>query len=435
MRRHLIIYAKRPLPGYAKTRLGADVGAEQAAGVYARLLYTYLLDLVHADLGVTVELSVASPADVPFFAVAFPELVVRPQVKGDLGQRMAASFAQAFAAGAKSVVLTGTDIPGLDGRIVRSAFETLETVTVVIGPARDGGYYLIGMRAPGVSLFEGVEWGSERVLAQTESLANVQGLAIARLPEMFDVDTVEDLERWQSTATDREKNGKRSNLKEQSRQQWINVMFVAVIVGVFAATAWYYFSMYDEFNRRNLEAFIGGFGPWAPLAYAAIYVISAPIPFLAPVLSAVGGLLFGIVWGTCLVLIVATGSAFVPFYMARRLGRDWVESKLEGKKLDKIYQQSAGSRGFVFVMLMRLIPVLPWEVQNYVVGLTKVSPLTFIAGTMLGIIPGSFSLVFLGAAATDPTSWQFVAAVALKIVTALIPVVAIYVRSRRSKGG
>lgn len=223
-------------------------------------------------------------------------------------------------------------------------------------------------------------------------------------------------------------------MKEQSRQQWINVMFVAVIVGVFAATAWYYFSMYDEFNRRNLEAFIGGFGPWAPLAYAAIYVISAPIPFLAPALSAVGGLLFGIVWGTCLVLIVATGSAFVPFYMARRLGRDWVESKLEGKKLDKIYQQSAGSRGFVFVMLMRLIPVLPWEVQNYVAGLTKVSPLTFIAGTMLGIIPGSFSLVFLGAAATDPTSWQFVAAVALKIVTALIPVVAIYVRSRRSKG-
>jgi uncharacterized membrane protein YdjX (TVP38/TMEM64 family) len=211
-------------------------------------------------------------------------------------------------------------------------------------------------------------------------------------------------------------------------------MFVAVIIGVLAATAWYYFSMYDEFNRRNLEAFIGGFGPWAPLAYAAIYVISAPIPFLAPVLSAVGGLLFGIVWGTCLVLIIATGSAFVPFYMARRLGRDWVESKLEGKKLDEIYQQSAGSRGFVFVMLLRLIPLLPWEVQNYVAGLTKVSPLTFIAGTMLGIIPGSFSLVFLGAAATDPTSWQFVAAVGLKIVTALIPVVAIYVRSRRSKG-
>jgi uncharacterized membrane protein YdjX (TVP38/TMEM64 family) len=222
-------------------------------------------------------------------------------------------------------------------------------------------------------------------------------------------------------------------LKKESKQQWVNILLVVVIFGVFAVTAWYYFSQYDEFNRDNLEAFIGGFGPWAPLAYAVIYIISAPIPFLAPVLTAAGGLLFGVVWGTLLVLVIATTSAFVPFFMARRLGRDWVESKLEGKKLDDIYQQSEGSKGFVFVMLMRLIPVLPWEVQNYVGGLTKVSPLIFAAGTVTGIIPGSFSLVFLGAAITDPTSWQFFAAIALKIVTALIPVVAIYVRSRRSK--
>ena len=222
-------------------------------------------------------------------------------------------------------------------------------------------------------------------------------------------------------------------MKKESKQQWINVLLVIVIFGVFAVTAWYYFSQYDQFNRENLEAFIGGFGPWAPLAYAAIYIISAPVPFLAPVLTAVGGLLFGVVWGTVLVLVVATTSAFIPFYMARQLGRDWVESKLEGKKLDEIYQQSEGSKGFAFVMLMRLIPVLPWEVQNYVGGLTKVSPPIFAAGTIMGIIPGSFSLVFLGAAVTDPTSWQFFAAVALKIVTALIPVVAIYVRSRRSK--
>jgi uncharacterized membrane protein YdjX (TVP38/TMEM64 family) len=222
-------------------------------------------------------------------------------------------------------------------------------------------------------------------------------------------------------------------VKNGSRQQWLNILLVVVIFGVFAATAWYYFSMYDEFNRENLEAFIGGFGPWAPLAYAAIYIISAPIPFLAPVLSAVGGLLFGVVWGTILVMVIATASAFVPFTMSRRLGRDWVESKLEGQKLDEIYQQSEGGKGFAFVMLMRLIPILPWEVQNYVAGLTKVSAPTFISGTMTGIIPGSFSLVFLGAAATDPTSWQFFAAVALKIVTALIPVVAIYIRSRRGK--
>ncbi|MCP4543427.1 MAG: glycosyltransferase [Chloroflexi bacterium] len=197
MKQHLIVYAKRPFPGYAKTRLGASIGAEQAAGVYARLLYTYLLDLLQADLTDThIELSAASPTDVLFFADAFPELVVRPQIKGSLGQRMAASFAQAFTAGAEIVVLTGSDIPGLDSQIVRMAFRALETAPVAIGPASDGGYYLIGMRAPNICLFEEIEWSSDRVLTQTETLVKAQGLDIAYLPEQFDIDTAEEFERW-----------------------------------------------------------------------------------------------------------------------------------------------------------------------------------------------------------------------------------------------
>ena len=200
MKRHLIVYAKRPLPGYAKTRLGADIGDEQAAGVYARLLYAYLLDLLCAGLvGVsvdTIEFSVASPDDVLFFSDAFPELLVRPQVAGDLGQRMAASFEQAFAAGADAVVLTGSDIPGLDSETVRAAFDALNTSEVVIGPSSDGGYYLIGMRALCAALFEGIEWSSERVLAQTEAVARDHGLLVTRLPELHDVDTAEELDRW-----------------------------------------------------------------------------------------------------------------------------------------------------------------------------------------------------------------------------------------------
>ena len=101
--RHLIVYAKRPLPGQAKTRLGACIGPEEAAGVYARLLYGYLLDIIAHHQGISdrdalvgrLELSVASPDDVGFFSLAFPEFLVRPQIKGDLGQRMAHSFNQA----------------------------------------------------------------------------------------------------------------------------------------------------------------------------------------------------------------------------------------------------------------------------------------------------------------------------------------------------
>ena len=197
MRRHLVIYAKRPLPGYAKTRLGFVIGEAQAAGVYARLLYGYLLDLLRAGLSDTViELSVASSGDVPFFLDAFPELVVRVQAEGDLGGRMRASFEQNFAQGAEAVVLTGSDIPGLDGQLVRASFQLLMTSPAVIGPAEDGGYYLIGLRAPGAPLFDGIEWSSERVLAQTEALARAQGLSSAYLPELNDVDTVEDLVRW-----------------------------------------------------------------------------------------------------------------------------------------------------------------------------------------------------------------------------------------------
>jgi len=220
---------------------------------------------------------------------------------------------------------------------------------------------------------------------------------------------------------------------ENTHRRWLHIPLGIFIFGLFAATAIYYFSLYDTVNREYVAQFIGRFGPWAPLAFAALYIISSPIPFIAPLLSAVGGLLFGTLWGTLLVLVVATASAFVPFSMSRQLGRDWVESKLEGKRLEDIYRQSAGKGGLIFILLMRLIPALPWEVQNYVAGLTKVTPPAFVAGTILGIIPGSFSLVFLGASIADPMSWQFYAAIALKIATALIPVVILAIRRRRNK--
>jgi len=197
MRRRLIVYAKRPLPGYAKTRLGADLGDEAAAGVYARILYAYLVDLLNGGwYGAEIELAVGSEADVPFFKRAFPELTVRPQVAGDLGVRLADSFDRAFDAGAERVVLTGSDIPDLNAALVRWAFAALEEAPVTLGPAVDGGYYLIGMQAPGVDLFDGIEWSTERVLAQTEARARAAGLEVFHLPELLDIDTVDDFREW-----------------------------------------------------------------------------------------------------------------------------------------------------------------------------------------------------------------------------------------------
>jgi hypothetical protein len=197
MNRHLIVYAKCPLPGGAKTRLGATLGQTEAAGVYARLLYGYLLDLL-ATVGETarIELSLGHQHDVPFFKRAFPELLVRPQIRGDLGMRMAASFERAFAEGADAVVLTGSDIPGLSGPLVQQAFACLETDPAVIGPAADGGYYLVGMRAPGADLFSEIPWSTEDVLARTEARARAQGLTLTRLPVLEDVDVEADYVSW-----------------------------------------------------------------------------------------------------------------------------------------------------------------------------------------------------------------------------------------------
>jgi uncharacterized protein len=206
VQRHLIVVAKRPLAHYAKTRLGAEIGPEQAAGVYARLLYGLLAEVLDAHLpGVTLELAVAAPVDRPFFEGAFPEFLVRAQSQGDMGDRLAASFARAYAEGAGSVVLVASDVPGLTAPIVREAFDLLDRrsdrglLPGVVGPTADGGYYLIGMRAPGAALFDGIAWSTSGVLAQTEALAAAQHMALARLPELVDVDVRADYELWRST--------------------------------------------------------------------------------------------------------------------------------------------------------------------------------------------------------------------------------------------
>ncbi len=222
-------------------------------------------------------------------------------------------------------------------------------------------------------------------------------------------------------------------MQKKSSGKILQIGLVVIILGVFGLAAWYFFSLYDRFNVENLHSFISSFGVWAPLAFILIYIISAPIPFLAPIISAVAGLLFGAIPGTLLAMAAATSSAFIPFYLSRSLGREWVEKRIKSDKLQDAYEKSEGKGGFLFVLLMRLIPVLPWEVQNYVAGLTKVTIPAFVLGTLLGIIPGTFSLAFLGDAIQDPTSWEFFAALGLKIITALIPAVYLFFKNRQNK--
>ncbi|MFL7893714.1 MAG: TIGR04282 family arsenosugar biosynthesis glycosyltransferase [Anaerolineales bacterium] len=197
MKNHLIVFAKRPLAGHAKTRLGEKIGLEESAGIYARFLYQSLFELVALERAdIIIELSLASSADVPYFRFAFPEFQISSQTGGNLGQRFTKSFQKAFDQGATAVVVIGTDIPDLNRTILQSAFDALSENEVVIGPDLDGGYYLIGTRLRDATLFKNIDWSSERVFQQTERLILAQGLTMFYLPTLSDVDTDEDFRRW-----------------------------------------------------------------------------------------------------------------------------------------------------------------------------------------------------------------------------------------------
>lgn len=203
MKRQLIIFGKLPLPGHCKSRLTKQVGAEASAGVYARLLFATAGCLSRlAQTGITVELSVATAQGRAYFGEAFPELSVTEQSEGDLGERMRTTVERAFDAGVTEVVLVGSDIPDMSIDVVMRAFNALERVDLVLAPANDGGYVLIGMRSQTHPVFDGIDWGRSDVLAKTIAQADRLGISREMLEPLGDLDTEPDLRAWQAAVRD-----------------------------------------------------------------------------------------------------------------------------------------------------------------------------------------------------------------------------------------
>jgi rSAM/selenodomain-associated transferase 1 len=188
----LLVFAKAPEPGLVKTRLAASVGAAAAADLYRVLAERVLAQT--APMGAEyVRVVVADGIDAA--RSWFPGEVCVPQAPGDLGARMAAAAAWAFGRGDERVVLVGTDVPGLGRAHVRAALQALDQHDLVLGPAMDGGYYLIALRRPQPELFEGIAWSTRAVFEATLARARRLGLRVTRLSSLGDIDTLEDLER------------------------------------------------------------------------------------------------------------------------------------------------------------------------------------------------------------------------------------------------
>lgn len=190
------MFAKAPVPGAVKTRLIPALGAEGAAALSARLI-TRTLDTIRACALAPVELHVSPDLGHPFIQSLLKDasLPLVPQRGADLGGRMQAALAAALET-ADFAVLIGSDCPAMDCNYLQRACAALAGGhDAVMGPAEDGGYVLIGVRRSVPALFDGVEWGSDRVLEQTRQRLIELGWACLELPTLWDLDRPEDLAR------------------------------------------------------------------------------------------------------------------------------------------------------------------------------------------------------------------------------------------------
>ncbi len=201
----IVVMAKAPRPGYAKTRLIPALGEQGAAALAQRLLLHALDQALSARLG-TVELCCAPDTTDPLWkALARPGLAFSDQGDGDLGARMQRPFAR-WLPQAGQLLMTGTDCPGLSSPVLREAAGALARADAVFVPAFDGGYALIGLRGPAVDrfapLFDQMPWSTPGLMAATRERLAAAGLCHVELPALHDIDEPADLQHlppgWQA---------------------------------------------------------------------------------------------------------------------------------------------------------------------------------------------------------------------------------------------
>ena len=190
----LLLFAKAPRLGQVKTRLAKDLGDDAALQAYQRLLTEVANKLRHVHHGTICY----TPADAgeelrPFFPERW---TTRPQVGGDLGERLGNAIRISIALGAKRIAVIGADCPYLERADIENAWQLLDEHDLVIGPAKDGGYWLIAVKQEYPGLFAGIEWGAETVFRQTIRKAEELGLSVALIRELADIDTIADWEEF-----------------------------------------------------------------------------------------------------------------------------------------------------------------------------------------------------------------------------------------------
>jgi len=189
--RALIIFYKNPIAGKVKTRLAARIGVQAALRVYQMLAAHTATVAAHVNASRFIYYSDAVEYTEPWTSPGFERFV---QKGSDLGQRMQRAFEEVFEKGFKEVLIIGTDCKTINAAIIEDAFRSLSQCDVVLGPAEDGGYYLMGMNQLHKDLFGNKAWSTSTVLSSTLQDCNNLRLNVHLLPTLRDVDEFEDLD-------------------------------------------------------------------------------------------------------------------------------------------------------------------------------------------------------------------------------------------------
>lgn len=192
----LIIFVKYPEPGKVKTRLAEELGEKKAAQVYSLMAETVIGNVIHSDKYETAIFF--DPPDKEGEIrkwIGGGSAVFFPQEGKALGQRMSSAFGTVFSDGARKAVIIGTDCVDVTAGTAEEAFDLLGETDVVIGPAEDGGYYLLGLNNHEPALFRDISWSTSLVFDQTVGRINEAGLSFTLLKTMNDIDTAGDLRR------------------------------------------------------------------------------------------------------------------------------------------------------------------------------------------------------------------------------------------------
>ncbi len=413
-KRALILFLKAPTPGRVKTRLQPQLTAQAAATLYRAMVEDLVAGLSKSE----------GWEFVVFFWPREEESAVggwlgdghtyRAQRGGDLGDRMLDAFAWARERGFDKTVIIGSDAPLLDDPAITEAFDGLDRADLVLGPSTDGGYYLIGMRAPREAIFEGVAWSTERVLSQTRAKARDAGITLLELEERSDVDTYEDVLRlWETLRPGGEKpvraprtaralgtilegtqrgdeaaprESPRGDHLAQAAPRGLRRLLLPAVIAAAAVLLFHLtpLSLSDVAPSR-IKDFILGLGFWGPVVFVALYALRALV-LVVPVgvMSLAGGLAYGRWWGTALIMAGAMLGSSLAFLVARYAGRRFIEQfRWLHRGRIKSFDEGTERHGLRIILTARLIPLFQYDAVNYGAGLSRMRFRDYALGSLI----------------------------------------------------